>query len=282
MSDIEQELTEIIKVHWDFPLINADKTYISCVFDWNKELTEQYEGLDNYYIGGSGYSLTSQLSEEIEAIKPKINLGFTTRGCIRNCPFCIVPRKEGKIKVVGDIYDIWDSKSKNIVILDNNILALPKHFKAIAQQIRTENLRVDFNQGLDHRLLTEDICNELLSLKHQYEIRFAFDDIRDKTTVLKALKLLKEAGLKDWRSRWYVYIGEKDTFVTIYERMNILREHKQAVYVMRDKKVYENPEYIALASWGNTIGAFKLASLSEILKRSKRMKPYKKYFEKYL
>lgn len=47
---------------------------------------------------------------------------------------------------------------------------------------------------------------------------------------------------------------------------------------MRDKKVYDVPEFIALASWGNTMGAFKCASLQDILKTSKRMKPYAKYF----
>lgn len=254
---------------------SSDKVYVSCVFDWNRAKCDEWKGCE---IGGSGYSLDINLPKEIDEIKPHINLGFTSRGCIRNCYFCIVPKKEGKVRPTGDIYDIWDGKAKELMILDNNILALPAHFKLIAGQLRKEKLRVDFNQGLDHRLLTDELAQELISLRHTNEIRFAFDDIAYKPTVLRALDILKRAGLKDWKSRWYVYIGEKDTFDTAYERMKILQEHKQAVYVMRDKKVYNEPKYIALASWGNTMGAFKIAPLKEIL-NSKRLLPYKQYFK---
>lgn len=263
------------KVIWDFPLIPVDKTYVSIVFDWNKGQANQYP---NAEMGGSGYDLHKNLPPEIERIKPKINYGFTTRGCIRNCYFCIVPQKEGKVRIEGDIYDIWDGKSKELVIMDNNILALPKHFKHICAQLRKEKLRVDFNQGLDHRLLTEDLYKELKSLRHIHEIRFAYDDIKYKPTVLKALALIKKYRKRDWETRWYIYISEKDTFDTVYKRMKLLQEYKQGVYVMRDKKVYKEPMFIALASWGNTMGAFK-APLKGLLEKSKRMQPYKKYFE---
>lgn len=265
------------EIIWNFPLAKnkVDKIYVSCVFTINRHKCKDWEGIAD--IGGSGYDLHKKLSPEIEAVKPRINWGFTTRGCIRKCYFCIVPQKEGSIRVIGDIYDLWDGKSKNIMILDNNILAIPLHFKNICSQLRKENLIVDFNQGLDHRLLTPNICKELLSLRHKQEIRFAFDNIEDKFTVLKALRLLKKMGLKDWRSRWYIYIGEKDTFETVFERMELLRNYKQAVYVMRDIKVYNRPEFIALSAWGNTMGAFKLAGLKEICDKSARMKQYKKY-----
>jgi hypothetical protein len=93
--------------------------------------------------------------------------------------------------------------------------------------------------------------------------------------------MLKEAGLKDWKTRWYVYVGEKDDFYKVYERLKILRDYKQAVYVMRDKKVHDNIEYIALAMWGNTIGAFKKGDFKETLFQSKRLMPYKKHLSQY-
>jgi uncharacterized protein (DUF2461 family) len=259
------------EVVWDMPILPADKTYVSIVFDWNKNKAEEYP---NAEIGGSGYSLSKTLPPEIDRIKPRINLGFTTRGCIRKCHFCIVPEKEGKMRVEGDIYDIWDGKSKELIILDNNILALPEHFFKISAQIKKEGLRVDFNQGLDHRLLTQEIWNELISLRHIREIRFAFDDISYKPSVMRALKIMKA---KKWQTRWYIYIGENDTFDTVFERMKILQEAKQFVYVMRDKKVYKEPKYIALASWGNTMGAFKMP-FEDVMKKSKRLAPYIKYF----
>lgn len=250
------------EVIWDMPLIQADKTYVSCVFDWNKYKCAQWEGIAE--IGGSGYSLEKTLPPEINAVKPRINLGFTTRGCIRNCPFCIVPKKEGKIRAVADIYDIWDSKAKEIILLDNNILALPEHFKLICSQLRKEKLRVDFNQGLDCRLLTDEICQELFSLKHVYEIRFAFDDIAYKPLVLKALAMLRKNGLKDWQTRWYVYVGTKDTIDTVVERVNILRDNKQLTYLMRDKAVLGLPEYEALMPWCNFPGRFKETTYKDL------------------
>ncbi len=268
-------------VTWNNPLdrLISDKVYVSCIFPENKRKCRDWEGFAE--IGGTGYDIQKKLPIEIEMVKPKINWGFTTRGCIRKCDFCFVPEKEGKIHIVGDVYDIWDGKSKEIYIIDNNILALPEHFKKICSQIRKENIRVDFNQGLDHRLLTDDLCKELMSLRHIQEIRFAFDDIVYKPTVLKALEILKKNGLRDWGSRWYVYINPKDTFETVYERMILLKEHKQGVYVMRDRKIAKQPQWMAIACWGNMMGAFKMP-LKEILEKSKRMKGYKKYFGKLL
>ena len=140
-----------IKDDLPYSLLNTsyDKVYVSCVFSWNKHLCKKWEGIAE--IGGSGYSLTKELPPEIDAMKPKINFGFATRGCIRNCYFCIVPKKEGKIKEVGDLYDIWDGKAEEVIFMDNNILALPKVFFKVCKQVKKENLRVDFNQGLDRK-----------------------------------------------------------------------------------------------------------------------------------
>jgi len=271
-------------------LFHYDKVFISCIFEKNKEtaikLSKQF---NNVKLGGVGVN-NDKLPYEIDHCMPDYDLypnidysvGFTTRGCIRNCDFCKVRQHEGYIKINCDIYEFWNRKHKKIILFDNNILALPEHFKKIAQQIKDNNLRVDFNQGLDHRLLTPELCNILLDLKHIEVIRFAFDKIEYKKTVLKAINMLKDAGLKDWKARWYVYVGVNDTFKTVYKRMKLLQDNKQAVYVMRDEKIYNKPEFIALASWGNAMGAFKLASLKEVLEKSDRMKRYKKYFKEVL
>jgi hypothetical protein len=268
------------EVVWNLPLYRqlADQVYVSCIFNKIKDRCFDYEDDPKCLIGGSGYDLKVELPNEIEEVKPHINLGFTTRGCIRNCYFCIVPQKEGKVHIYNDIYDIWDGVSKEIILMDNNILALPNHFKLICQQLRKEKLKVDFNQGLDFRLLTENLWIELKSLKHLQEKRFAFDDISYKEKVIEKLELMKKIGLKDWETRWYVYIGVNDTFKTVFERMEILRSYKQGVYVMRDEKVYKNKEFMALACWGNCMGAFKL-DLKDVLNNSKRLNVYKKYFE---
>jgi hypothetical protein len=269
------------EVIWNNPLYKhiADKIYVSCIFSYNKHLCNEWVGHSATSIGGSGFDLSIALPPEIEQIKPKINIGFTTRGCIRNCHFCIVPKKEGKIRVEGDILDLWDGKSKTIMILDNNILALPEHFLKICKQLKDNNLRVDFNQGLDFRLLTDDICKELFSLKHCQEIRFAFDDIAYKARVLLALEMLKRNGLKSWQTRWYVYVGVKDTLETVYERCKLLCQEKQLIYMMRDrdKSVQENKQFIALAKWTNWTPFFKY-DFYQVLEKSEHFKDYRKDF----
>jgi len=265
------------EIIWDMPIMAelADKIYVSCVFPRNRQRAISIH--PTAIIGGSGYDLFIKLPPEIERVKPRINWGFTTRGCIRKCPFCFVPQMEGYIRVVGDIYDLWDGQSKEVYVMDNNILALPTHFSKVCEQIRKENLRVDFNQGLDHRLLTKELWLELLSLKHIHEIRFAFDDIAYVRTAIRALDLMAQHGLDDWQTRWYVYVGEKDTFETVYERLCLLRKYKQHAYLMRDEKVYDNPVYIALATWTNFKGAFKM-DLPRLLAENDRFRGYAKYF----
>ena len=269
------------EVVWDMPIEAelSDKVYVSCIFPKNKVRAISIH--PKAIVGGSGYSLHIKLPPEIEAMKPKINWGFTTRGCIRKCPFCFVPEMEGAIHIVGDIYDIWDGASHDLYIMDNNILALPEHFKMICTQLRHESLRVDFNQGLDHRLLTQDLWAELNSLRHIHEIRFAFDDIAYKQSALNALNLMAKNGVRDWQTRWYVYVGVKDTFETVYERLRILQDYKQHAYLMRDEKVYAVPEFVALAQWTNTAGAFKM-DLPRLLRENQKMKHYAKFFPEKL
>lgn len=210
------------EVVWNMPIMahQADKIYVSCVFKDNRHLCEQWEGRSE--IGGSGYDLTINLPPEIDAVKPHINMGFTSRGCIRNCKFCIVPEKEGRIHIDGDLFDIWDGKSKAITLLDNNILALPEHFKLICRQARENKIKVDFNQGLDHRLLTQEVVDILKTIRHD-ELRFAFDSPRQINTVSRAISLLKKNNIK--QAFWYVLTGYETTFNEDLERLNYLN-HK--------------------------------------------------------
>jgi len=239
------------------PFVNCyNKIYVSCVFDYNKHSCKKWEGVAD--IGGSGYDLRKCLPAKIERIKPKMNFGFTTRGCIRNCSWCIVPRKEGWIRPVGDVYDIWDGQGRSIVLMDNNILALPKHFLKICRQIKKENLVVDFNQGLDHRLLTDEICQELLSLRYPGFLRFAFDHISYKKSVLKAIKMLKKNGMRGHYARWYVYVGVNNTIRDVLERINILRDAGQMVFLMRDRneKVQNNSEFAKMFLWTYSLASY--------------------------
>lgn len=257
-----------------------ESVWVSCIFQKNKEKALSCKLYHKKcYVGGSGVDIYGKLPQEIDNMRPKINIGFTTRGCIRKCSFCIVPQKEGHIYKEGDIYDIWDKESKEIVLLDNNILALPEQFFDISNQIIKEKLKVDFNQGLDFRLLNKNIIEQLFKLKHIHEIRFAFDDILYYDIVEKALQLLKENGLKDYKTRWYIYIGIKDTFDTVKKRMDLLKKYKQLAYVMRDEKVYDVEWCKMLSAWGNWRGGFKY-DLDELFIKSERFKKWNNKIER--
>jgi len=225
-----------------------EKIYCSSIFDY----TDKSYVTDDMICGGTGFDLTTVLSPEIDAMKPKINIGFTTRGCIRHCPFCVVPEKEGKIRAVGDIYDFWDRKSKKLILLDNNILAIPQHFRMICNQIRREQLQVDFNQGLDFRLMDRDDIR-LLQTINMPVWRFAWDNPHDIKIVLRFLRLLEEENIK--ATRWYVLIGFDTTSEEDHMRVMILREHGHDPFAMpyNKRNIYQR----RFARWVNHKAIFK-------------------------
>jgi hypothetical protein len=249
----------------DIPLMayKADKVYVSCIFKKNKKQAQEYEMYDHALIGGSGYSLDIKLPNEIEKIKPRINYGFTTRGCIRKCGFCIVPKKEGYVHIVGDLLDLWDGESPHITVMDNNILALPEHFIKVCEQAKANKIKVDFNQGLDHRLLTPELAKVMKQTPH-FEYRFAYDNPSMKDSVEKAVDILKMQGIK--RGIWYVLVGYNTDILEDLMRLEHLRKLGQRCYVMRYKK---KPEYIGLANWGNAFMMFSAMSFADYLKHPK-------------
>ena len=227
-----------------FALNHYDKVYCSSIFDFTKKGIIPKDAI----CGGSGFDLTTILPFEIEQVKPHLNFGFTTRGCIRKCPFCIVPMKEGMVKVIGNLYDLWDGKAGKITLYDNNILAIPTHFGLICAEAMDNNITLDFNQGLDHRLLSSDIVRLLKLLSHT-EYRFAFDSPAYYKSVDRAIKLLQEGGIN--RSLWYVLVGFNTTFQEDLNRLNFLRERGQQAYIQRYQYKVRDYRYIALAQWAN-------------------------------
>lgn len=224
---------------------NYDTVYCSSIFDW----TNKKYVTPNMIFGGTGFDLTTALPPEIERIIPRINKGFTTRGCIRKCKFCVVPKKEGYIHTTNELLDLWDGEARSITLYDNNILALPEHFALVCQQARENDIKLDFNQGLDHRLLTPEIIDLILSIRHQ-EYRFAFDHPSYIKSVDGAIAMLQSKGIK--RCLWYVLVGFDTTFQQDLDRLNHLRERNQNAFVQRYKKNgLIDRKYIPLAEWAN-------------------------------
>ena len=225
------------EVSLNFPLFQSELTFASCVFTWNFNSMPEGYLPSTTICGGSGINYAVVLPDEIENIMPDyslyqadFSLGFTSRGCIRQCPFCIVPKKEGGIRAVASIYDFWDRKHKKIVLLDNNLFASPE-WRSVLTDLAREKIETDFNQGLDIRLLDEEKIAYLKRVKTK-QLRFAFDDLRIEKAVRKGIELLLKNGYSPRHLTFYVLIGFNPAVEEAVERMKILNGYGVSVFPM--------------------------------------------------
>lgn len=267
LDKIEKYYTDrgyIVEHNNDLMLSISEAIFVSTLFSWNYNEAASYKVYPNAIIGGTGYDLKVKLPPEIEAIKPRKNYGFTTRGCIRNCDFCIVREKEGPLSVVGDLLDLWDGNAKEIEILDNNPTAIKNHFRLIAKQAHDNKIKLNFH-SVDFRTFDDEILDLFKSFRHA-ELRLAFDNITYKPQVLKAIELLKNNGIN--QSTWYVLVGFNSSFDEDMERLITLKENGQNAFVQIYNK-YANadrPKYTQLARWANQHNFFKKITYEEFLK----------------
>jgi len=214
-------------IAWHSPLMDADidKLYISKLFDFTEDY--QYtQGAKQVIKGGSGYDITSKLPKEIDIIKtldytiyPQIDysLQFYSRGCIRNCPFCIVRQKEGNITPVEPME--LNPKGKHIEVLDNNFFANPQWKWAIEDLIKT-NQKVNFH-GIDARIMNEEQAYYLNKVKHYKQIHIAWDNPRD--NLISQLQEITKY-IKPYKIMCYVLIGYWSTPEEDLYRVEKLRE----------------------------------------------------------
>jgi len=239
-----------------------DKIYASKVFfDSNKGYLR-----NDMIIGGSGYNLTLKLSHEIEHIYPDYDLynckhamGFITRGCIRKCGFCIVPRKEGYIRKNADLSEFCKEQEK-VMLLDNNILAYENHMEELIK-LQDSNKKIDFNQGLDIRLINEENANILRKIKIWKSIRFALDDPKLIPIVEKKFVLLKNLGFSTSTFFFYVLIGYNTTEKEDFERVEFLKQYKCSIFIMPYKKTFYTQKF---ARWVNRM-FYKYETFQEYL-----------------
>lgn len=199
-------------VEWWIPMETFDKVYSSKVFTFTPE--NQYLPA-NTIKGGTGYGVMDELPPEVDdmfpdySIYPKCDhaIGFLTRGCIRKCPWCIVPKKEGTIRPYLTWQEIKRPDSRDIVFMDNNVLACDWGLQQIAD-MGGKNVRVDFNQGLDARLITDDVAKMLARLKWIDFIRMSADTDAMLDVVLGAIDRLGKYGVKPYKVFVYVLVQD--------------------------------------------------------------------------
>lgn len=178
------------------------------------------------------------------------DLGFTSRGCIRNCSFCIVPRKEGRFRPVQHPSEFHDPSHKSIVLLDNNILADKEWFMDVTKWIIDNKMKVDFNQGLDIRLMDRDIAKRIKELKPLKYWHFAFDSTDYQDSVIKGIGYLKEAGVNlRNNANWYVYMNDDSCYDDAVYRCRLLKEYGCLPYLMINMDAERTQRMTNLKRW---------------------------------
>lgn len=176
-----------------------------------------------------------------------------TKGCPRGCNFCHVKNMQGEIAYkVADLSEFW-SGQKNIVLLDPNISAC-KEWREIFQELIESKATIDFSQGLDIRLMTDEKIEMLARIKTK-GVHFAWDRYEDKQIVYPKLKHFAE--ITKWNRRKiivYCLVGDRERRVTDQdlERIMLLREFAYPYVMIYNKEnLPKGHELKKLQRWVN-------------------------------
>lgn len=232
-----------------------DVVYGSTIFNWSANALSAFKTeFPEAILGGTGSGSTRTV-EEITgdheqydySIYPwfKHSIGFSQRGCRLNCSFCVVPKKEGRVKPVNSIWDIYRGEPypRNILLLDNDFFGQPEWRKR-CDELREGNFKVCFNQGINVRLIHKEGAEALATLKFRDDqfkrerIYTAWDNRKDEEIFMRGINLLLGAGIKPNRIMVYMLCGywPGETMDDIFYRFNMMREMGLRPYPM----VYDN------------------------------------------
>lgn len=297
-----------------------DKIFLSKVFDYTK-IPIDLNKFPHIEYGGTGfyYDKAPFLPKEIEHHKPDYELykdfveeklkegekrnkwkyyldysiGFTTRGCFRQCSFCVNKRYK-RAELHSPVKEFLDEGKKYITLLDDNILAC-KDWRQVFEELQATNKRFQFKQGIDIRLMTNEKAKILSKSKYIGHYIFAFDHIKDRDLIEEKLKIWKQYTNKT--TKLYVLCGYdennkydnnfwKQDIINTFERIKILMKYGCLPYIMRYKKYKESPYYgmyINLANWCNQPHLITKMSFREFaIKSQERVKTKECATMKYL
>lgn len=186
--------------------------------------------------------------------------GFITRGCPRGCEFCHVAPKEGRCSVkVANIDEFWNGQG-NICLSDPNILAC-KDWKNLFGQLIDTKAKIDFNQGLDARLITKEKA-ELLAEMQLKLPHFAMDNMKDRFKVCEGIERYRDAVLSkkgkwNWRyAKVFCLVNFDTTLDQDMERIRLIQKAGAWPYVMIYDKPNSDRVYHRLQRWTNNAAAY--------------------------
>lgn len=217
-------------VEWYTPFSFYDVVYMSKIFTFTDDYGYMITNADKVLKGGTGYDLTTTLPDYVERLQPDYSIypsidsktayGFTTRGCIRNCRFCCVRQKEGFIRPYMDVDEIAIEGRTNLMLMDNNVLASDYGLEQM-EKIVKRKYKVDYNQALDARLVTDDVAKLLAQVRWLRYIRFGCDTTPQIADCERAISLIRKYGYK---GEFFLYCILLDDFDEAFNRVNYWRQ----------------------------------------------------------
>ena len=202
------------------------------------------------------------LPPAFDMIDQDICYGFTTRGCINACKWCVVPRVEGKLRIMESFTNLLSHNKKIFRCMDNNILAAgPEHVERVLREIKDRGMLVDFNQGLDCILFARN--ERFVELFKEYgcleKIVFSWDSTRQDKDIVKTLDLLDKHDLKK-EVRIFMLYGFMEQPEVFFKRFKYLYDRRVRIKIMRYRD-------ITTGEYGNYWNGF-----DEIMRRFIQMK----------
>jgi len=254
-----------------------DIVYVSKVFS-DTPTPDFIHSLDFIKIGGSGfyYDKAECLPYDIEHSFPDYDIysniptcnnsyytdysiGFLTRGCIRQCSFCI-NRNSKKVEHHSNIEEFYDNKRPYIMLLDDNITAY-SGFYDVFDKLDSLNTPFVFKQGMDFRLLSEKKMIRIQNAnyysgkkkgKQSRTFFYAFDNIEDYNIIEKKLKIYMSNMQYRHNLIFYVLVGfdrqnlyddnfYKKDIEDMFKRIKLLFENGVFAYIMMHENYIKNP-----------------------------------------
>lgn len=251
-------------VEWYTPFGRYDMVYMAKVFSFTPDYGHWITNTTHIRKGGTGYDVHSRLPEEMEFVTPDYSLypsidrktayGFLTRGCPNRCKWCVVPRKEGGIRPYMDVDDVATDGRTNLVLMDNNILACDYGLQQI-EKIVERRYRVDFNQALDARLVTDDIARLLARVRWLNQIRFGCDTPRQIEECERAMQLIDRHRGKPASYLMYTMIGSD--FDEAYRRLSHFRTFPRVRVVAQPFRDVDNPHQV-IPQWQHDMARWSM------------------------
>lgn len=219
-----------------------DRVYGAAIFAFSQDrIARLLREFPDAIIGGTGSSDRQTVEDVIGfdgeyphldySIYPHFepSIGFTQRGCRLSCKFCVVPMKEGRVRSVLSVYDIWrgEGHPKKLHLLDNDFFGQEAWRERIAE-IRAGGFKVCFNQGINVRAMTSEVADALASIEYRDDafrkrrLYTAWDNLKDEAVFFRGVDMLAAAGVPSHHIMAYMLVGfdKRETWDRVRHRFD--------------------------------------------------------------